>query len=132
MVMGICDEDCVRLNRCFNEENGHEYLKSLGVSDEVCEQLQFFGISAIANTLGLIKMAKYYEMTSEDCLFTVATDGANMYASRVEEARKLQPQYTEHDAGHNFQRSINQRLDSMIEMTYYEKKRMHNLKYYTT
>ena len=53
------------------------------------------GISGICNILASIKAAKYYEMTEEDVILTIATDSADMYVSRVEELRKDKGDYTE-------------------------------------
>jgi len=131
MVIDIRDSDCMRLFRLFNEDLGIELLRNRGISGPLLEQIDMFGISAIANTLSCIKMAKYYELTSDDCLFTVATDGADLYMSRVHEAQAEDPNYTPIKAAVDFEIGFDQRLDSMIEMNYYDKKRMHNLKYYT-
>ena len=43
-----------------------------------------FNSPGIANMLGLIKMAKYFEWTENDFAFTLATDSVVMYQSRLE------------------------------------------------
>jgi len=131
MVIDIRDSDAMRLFRLFNEDIGKDYLRSRNVPENILAEIDMFGISAIANTLSCIKMAKYYEMTENDCLFTIATDGADLYMSRVHEAQAEDPDYTPTKAAVDFEIGMDQRLDSMIEMNYYDKKRMHNLKYYT-
>jgi cysteine synthase len=70
--------------RLFNETEGREYLISeAGVDKTVVERLNLLGISSIANLMGSIKMAKYYEMNENDIIFTVATDSMEMYRSRL-------------------------------------------------
>ena len=77
MVIDIDDEDSQNLLRLFNCEEGKKYLKEVvGVPAETIEKLSFLGISGIANMLCCIKFAKYYELTEDDVVATVATDSA--------------------------------------------------------
>lgn len=132
MVIDIDDEDCMRLLRLFNEPAGREYLKKQGVSPEIVDRLDLLGISSIANLIGCIKMAKYYEMNDDSVLMTVATDSMDMYNSRFDEEREEHGEYTEVSALVDFEKSIrSQALDWMQELSYWDKKRMHNLKYFT-
>jgi cysteine synthase len=133
MVAGIDDNANIRLMRLFNEPAGKEFLvKELGISQDLVDQLALMGISSIANMMGLIKMAKYYEMDENDMLFTVATDSMEMYQSRLLEERQNQGEFTNRDAAVSYEADLmGLNIDHMIEMTYYEKKRMHNLKYFT-
>ena len=132
LVIDVPDEDCIRLMRLFNEPEGHKYLLSKGVTQEIVDQLDLLGISSIANLLCAIKTAKHYEMNSNDVIFTVATDSMEMYQSRVEEYRKLEGDYHEVHAAADYDRRImGQGLDHMLELGYWDRKRMHNLKYYT-
>ena len=133
MVAGIDDNANIRLMRLFNEPAGKEFLvKELGISQDLVDNLALMGISSIANMMGLIKMAKYYEMDENDMLFTVATDSMEMYQSRLLEERQLYGEFTNRDAAVSYEADLmGLNIDHMIEMTYYEKKRMHNLKYFT-
>ncbi len=133
MVVAIDDEDSQNLLRLFNTEIGHKFLKDeVGLSQTEIDQLSFLGISGIANVLGCIKMAKYYELTSKDVLATVATDSAIMYGSRIEELDEQQGAYRELTAARDFYEHMRGvRTDSMLELSYEERKRIHNLKYYT-
>jgi len=132
MVAGIDDEAPMRLIRLFNESAGKSILKNYGISEELIEKMHHFGISSIANILGTIKMAKYYELNGNDCLFTVATDSMEMYQSRLAEANEKLGKYTETQAAIDFERRIlDIGKDEMLELSYYEKKRIHNLKYFT-
>jgi len=132
MVVAIDDEATIQIMRLFNEEIGKEYLAMQGVSPEIIEQLPLLGISGIGNVLSAIKMAKYYEMGPNDIVMTIATDSMEMYGSRVEEERELNGPLTMLDAAGIYHRYLlGERTDNLIELTYAERKRIHNLKYYT-
>jgi cysteine synthase A len=132
MVTAIDDEDCMRLLRLFNEKTGKHYLKSKGLEEEFIDKLDLLGISSIANLISSIKTAKYYEMTSDDIIFTVATDSADMYNSRVLELQKERGEYSELQAALDLEKCINGvTVDHLKELTYVDKKSIHNLKYFT-
>ena len=132
VVTAIDDEMCMRLLRLFNEETGKQSLKNDGVPEEIVDELHLLGISSIANILSAIKTAKYYELTEDDVIFTVATDSADMYKSRVNELRDEHGDYTETNAKVDFDGCINgATTDNMMELNYLDQKRIHNLKYYT-
>ena len=96
------------------------------------DKLELLGISSIANLMGSIKLAKWYEMDENDVVFTVATDSMEMYQSRLKEENEKQGEFTNRDAAVSFDADLmGLGVDNMIEMDYYEKKRMHNLKYFT-
>ena len=133
MAIAIDDEDSQRLLRLFNTDEGKAYCRDVLKLDEtLVEQLSWLGISGIANVLCCIKMAKYYEMTERDVVCTVLTDSAAMYGSRI---RELADQYGPYDAkaaavDHPLH-LLGLRTDSMAELGYRDRKRIHNLKYYT-
>jgi cysteine synthase len=132
MVAGIDDECCMRLVRLFNEPEGKDYLKSRGIPDESVKELELLGISSIANLIGSIKMAKYYEMNKKDMVFTIATDSMELYQSRIKELRKEHGEYTEMQAAVDFESCLmSLTTDHMQELSYWDKKRIHNLKYFT-
>lgn len=132
MVVGIDDNPNIRIMRLFNEPRGRKLLESAGINSELTDKLSLFGISSIANIMGAIKMAKYYEMNECDTLFTVATDSMDMYQSRLKEEKIKHGEFSEKDAAISFEADLmGLSTDNMIEMTYYDKKRMHNLKYFT-
>ena len=133
MAIAIDDEDSQRLLRLFNKPEGKKYLKEeLGLCDELIEKLTWLGISGIANLLCCIKMAKYYELTENDVLLTVLTDSADMYKSRVTELDENHGAYNDREAAidHNLH-ILGLKTDNLIELTYADRKRVHNLKYYT-
>ena len=133
MGIAIDDEDSQRLLRLFNTEDGKKYLKEeLGLDDALIEKLTWMGISGIANVLCCIKMAKYYEWTEDDIVVTVLTDSAVMYKSRVEELNENHGAYSVVEAAKDHAlHMLGLKTDNLIELTYAERKRVHNLKYYT-
>ncbi len=131
MVMGIDDRDAMNLIRLFNTEVGRNYLVDEGVPEETIENLDLLGISSIANMLGAIKFARYYELGEEDVIMTVFTDSMELYESRVEEMASA-GKYGREQAAVDFHKCLQgQNIDHIQELSYYEKKRIHNLKYYT-
>jgi cysteine synthase len=132
MVVGIDDAASIQIMRLFNEEAGQEYLASKGVAPDVIAQLPNLGISCIANMLTAIKMAKYYEMGPNDVVMTIATDSMEMYQSRIDEYRELQGPFTPLDAAYVAGRYLHGvDIEHVQELSYYDRKRIHNLKYYT-
>ncbi|MEQ8191290.1 MAG: pyridoxal-5-phosphate-dependent protein subunit beta [Candidatus Eremiobacterota bacterium] len=131
MVMGLDDEICMNMVRLFNEPVGHEYLKEQGVKDEFINKLELLGISGIGNMVGCIKMAKYYELTHKDILMTVFTDSMELYQTRVQELEEKHGKYTKMNAAVDYNRLMSLNVDHILEMNYCDKKRVHNLKYFT-
>ncbi|NLI97027.1 MAG: hypothetical protein GX436_10015 [Synergistaceae bacterium] len=133
MVMAVDDEDCMAMIRLFNEPEGRAYLVSQGMPASFVESLPLMGISSAANVVMAIKMAKYYELTSRDIILTVFTDSMELYGSRLEEMRQeLGRPYTVSDAAVDHGRHVlGINREAMLEMNYYDKLRVHNLKYYT-
>jgi len=131
-VFDIDDEDSQKILRLFNEPAGHDYLKAQGVDPELVDHLDYFGISGIANMLCAIKFAKYNELTEHDVVATVMTDSAVMYQSRIKELQEADGEYTHEMAAVDFSRHIlEEKTDNMAELRYTDRKRIHNLKYYT-
>lgn len=132
LVAGIDDDACMRLLRLFNEKAGKEYLETQGIPNEIVGKLDLFGISSLANLVGAIKMAKYYEMNERDIIVSIATDSMELYQSRIAELRDREGEYTEIQAAMDFEGGLsNIAIDHMLEMSYWDKKRIHNLKYFT-
>lgn len=131
-VVAIDDEDCMRVLRLFNDEEGKNYLKTSGIYSYLVDKLGLLGISGIANILSAIKTAKHFELTSEDYIFTIATDSAEMYQSRIEEENELKGAYNKTQAAKDFEKCmLGTRADYLKEFTYYDRKAVHNLKYFT-
>ena len=131
-VAAIDDEDCMRLFRLFNEPAGRERLAALGMDATQVERLRLLGISGIANVLAAIKTAKYFEMTGDDIIVTLATDSAAFYVSRLEELTAERGAYHEFQAACDLERCLwGQGEDFFKELTYSDRKAIHNLKYFT-
>lgn len=133
MVIAIDDNDSLGFFRLLNEPAGQQYLREQGVSEELIAKLSWVGISGAANILSCIKFAKYYELTENDMVMTVLTDSAEMYQSRLKEMEEQRGHvYGQLEAAVDSNRHVlGVRTDSMEELTYQGKKRIHNLKYYT-
>jgi len=132
MVTAIDDEATISLIRLFNEPAGQEYLVKQGVPEALVEHLSWLGISCVGNLLASIKFAKYYEMGENDVVLTVLTDSMEMYESRLRELNQERGEFTEIDAAATFHRYLpGTTIDYTQELNYYDRKRVHNLKYYT-
>lgn len=131
-IAAIDDEDTMAAVRLFNETIGQRYLLEQGLGKETVESLPLLGISSVANVLAAIKFARYYELTEEDVVLTVFTDSMEMYESRLKEMNAEEGPYTETRAAIDFHHSLlGQRIDHLQELSYPERRRIHNLKYYT-
>ena len=132
MVVAIDDNAVVNLARLFNEPEGKEYLVKSGVPEAVVNQLDLFGFSGIGNLLSAIKFAKYYELGEQDIVLSVLTDSMELYGSRIREMHEEFGAYSERDAAAHFSRyMLGQSIDNLLELSYVERRRVHNLKYYT-
>ncbi|MFA7146622.1 MAG: pyridoxal-5-phosphate-dependent protein subunit beta, partial [Candidatus Riflebacteria bacterium] len=132
VVVAIDDENCMRLLSVFNTPGGHEMLKKAGIKQEVIDQLSLMGISSISNVISAVKTAKMFEMDENDVLFTCLTDSAEMYLSRIAEQDEQHGKLTESTALAAFERyMLGEGTQNMTELTYFERKRIHNFKYFT-
>ncbi len=131
-VVSVDDDDCMDVLRLFNEEEGRKRLVRNGVPEDFVSRLDLVGISGIGNLLGAVKFAKYYELGEEDAVFTILTDSMQLYASRKAEMREKYGDFTSENAAMVLRHSIHgQGKDNMLELGYYDRLRIHNLKYFT-
>ncbi len=132
IVTAIDDNAVVAIMRLFNEPIGREYLVRKGVPAELVQQLDLLGFSGIANVLSAVKMAKYYEMGANDVVVTILTDSMQLYSSRIMEMRQQFGDFTAFDAAEVYARYLQGvTTDYMKELSYADRKQIHNLKYYT-
>lgn len=132
MVMAVDDEVPVQMIRLFNEPEGKKYLAQMGVEQGLIDQLNLIGISGAANIASAIKMAKWYEWGAGDVVVTVLTDSMELYGSRLGELTAERGEYTARDAAVGYHQYIQGlSTDYTEELTYPDRKRVHNLKYYT-
>jgi cysteine synthase A len=131
-VAAVDDEDCMRVLRLFNEPAGRQLLAEAGVDPAAMEKLGLLGISGIGNMLAAIKAAKYWELDENDVVFTIFTDSVEMYRSRLEELTAARGSFTATDAARTQTGSLErQAVDHFKELSYVDRKAIHNLKYYT-
>lgn len=132
LVIDIDDEFSLQLVRLFNEPAGQDFLVRQGLPPDLVEKLPWLGISSAANLIGAIKLAKYYELSSRDAVLTVFTDSMELYGSRIQELRERYGPYDQRQAAIDYNRSLlGITTDRMQELTHWDKRRIHNLKYYT-
>jgi cysteine synthase len=132
VVVAIDDNAVVNISRLFNEETGRAYLVEKGVPESLVSSLDLLGFSGISNVLSCIKAAKYYEMDENDIMLTVLTDSMELYRSRLHEMHQEFGAYSEREAAADFARYLQgQSTDNMLELRYTDRRRVHNLKYYT-
>ena len=132
LVVAVDDEATIGLMRLFNEPAGKRYLESIGVPAALIDRLDLMGISSIANLIASIKLARYFEMGDREIVMTVLTDSMEMYASRLQELNQERGGFTEkHAVGVFAQYLQGLTIDNMEELSYYARRRIHNLKYYT-
>jgi len=132
IAMAIDDEAAMNWIRLLNEEAGIKLLKEKGIDQDLLDKLNWIGISGAANIIGAIKYAKYFELTEDDVVVTILTDSMEMYQSRLHELNEERGQMTPVDAAVIYERYFKGIDISYIkELSYYDKKAIHNLKYYT-
>jgi cysteine synthase len=86
VVTAVSDRATDELNVVFNTHAGRDALAARGVSEDVIDALSHFGFSSIGNVIGAIKTSKRLGLGRDDAIVTVATDGAELYATEVDKA----------------------------------------------
>jgi cysteine synthase len=132
LVVAIDDEAVVNLARLFNEPAGRTYLARRGVPETLVGKLDLLGFSGIANVLSAIKFARHYELAPHDLVLTVLTDSMELYGSRLKEMHEEHGEYGEVEASAHFARYLlGASTDHMLELSQSDRRRIHNLKYFT-
>ena len=131
VAVGIDDEITIRLLRLFNEPAGKKVLAEAGVSAEVLAKLDLMGISGIGNLVATIKAAKYYELGADDIALTVFTDSLALYGSRLLELAAERGPYDQRQADRDLDMLRNLSVDYVMDMSHVDRRRVHQLKYYT-
>jgi len=132
MIAAIDDEQCLAIMRLFNEDAGRKWLGAQAVPAETIARLPDVGISGICNLVAAIKTAKHYDMTNRDVIFLPLTDSMQLYGSRVDELRHQHGPYRELDAARHHARYLEGvATDHLRELTYADRRQLHNLKYFT-
>jgi cysteine synthase len=135
VVAAVSDRATDALNVMFNTDAGRELLSSrYGVDDATIEALSSFGGSSICNVIAAIKVAKYHRLGASDVVATIATDGAEMYASEVEKtlASRYGNAFDAIDAAAAYgEYVLGASTDNLIELTRRDRERIFNLGYFT-
>jgi cysteine synthase len=134
-VVAVSDRGTDQLGVVFNTDEGRDYLVSRRhVDPRLVDQLASLGLSSICNVLAAIKIAKHGGMGHDDAIVTVATDGAEMYASEREkaiakhfagrfDAIRAAEAFSEHVLGAND--------DHLLDLSEGDRRRIFNLGYFT-
>ncbi len=131
-ILAIDDNAVVNLTRLFNDPAVRSFLSAEGVPEKFVDKLDLFGFSGISNMLSAIKMAKYYELGENDIILSVLTDSMELYASRLQEMHQEFGDYREVDAAVDYNRYLKGiTTDNLLDLTYADRRRVHNLKYFT-
>jgi cysteine synthase len=131
-VCAVDDAQCMALMRLFNEPAGREVLIEEGIDPAFARSLDLVGISSICNLVAAIKTARFFELGPRDMLFFPLTDSMDLYASRIVEQHEQNGPYTPTLAGRHLERHLRGiGLDHLREFTYYDRKALHNFKYFT-
>jgi cysteine synthase len=130
-VIGVDDGQALRLLRLFNEPAGRRALRERGVPEETTGSLDLLGISSVGNLMAAVKFAKYFELGARDVVATVFTDSLELYGSRLEELAAANGPYGEIQAARDLEMLGGLGTDHVLELTHYDRKRIHNLKYFT-
>jgi len=136
VVVGISDRATDALNAVFNTDAGRHYLEGrLGDARGIVGALQYFGLSSLANILAAIKLAKHFSLGSDQLIVTVATDGAELYASEVPRYLKRRHNDRPFDgqtAAELFgAHMIGADADHVLDTTSFDRERIFNLGYFT-
>ncbi len=71
-------------------------------------------------------------MNKDDVIFTIFTDSSDLYQSRLTELEEERGKYSTMQAAKDFAGPLeHQSIDYFKELSYYDRKAIHNLKYFT-
>jgi len=130
-AIAVDDELPMRFIRLFNEEAGKKVLAENGVAADLVGKLGWLGISGVGNLIGAIKFAKYFELGEHDVVFTMFTDSMELYGSRLRELTAERGVYDQRQADRDYERLQGIGVDHFLELSQVDKRRIHNLKYFT-
>ena len=136
VVVAVSDQATDGLNVVFNSDIGRDYLTRRRGLDTgwAAGHLGCLGLSGIANVLAAIKVAKYFDLSEDEAIITVATDNAALYATEAERTRTrdFANDFDEVVAAETFGRHLlGAGTDNVLELTMRERERIFNLGYFT-
>jgi len=129
----ICVEDIDTLKGLQLLQFGRDVLKKeLGLDDSFLDAIDgMFGMSGICNIIGAIKTARHYDLSADDAVVTVATDGFDRYPSVMERLNETHGVMDDDEAKRRIGIFNSQPLNWIQEGTMDTRRRWHNQKYYT-
>jgi hypothetical protein len=135
VVIAVSDRATDQLGVMFAHELGRAWLREeRRVPGEVIDALDAFGLSSLCNIVAAVKTSRQLGLGADDAVFTVATDGAELYASeRVRvTARDFAGGFDRTRAGEVFERWV-LGADAVraCVLTDATRRRIFNLGYYT-
>ncbi len=135
IVTAVSDRATDALNVVFNTAAGRDYLvRRRGLAPALVEALGGLGLSSLCNVIAAIKTAKYLDLGPDEAVLTVATDGAELYASEREKtlAADFAGGFDSLAAAEAFGRHVlGAGTEALCELTRDERARIFNLGYFT-
>ena len=135
IVTAVSDRSTDALDVLFNTPAGRAYLVDrAGVPVDLVSHLGDLGLSSICNVVASIKVAKRLELSREDAIVTVATDGSVLYDS--ERAARLATRWPDGFDAAAAARVFGEHLaaitdDHLLELSEADRNRIFNLGYFT-
>jgi cysteine synthase len=135
LVVAISDRATDELGVMFASGPGRDHLlRARGVPEDQVAGLASLGLSSICNLLAAVKVAKRLDLGPDQAVVTVATDGAELYAS--ERARAIARDHaTGFDAaaaGRAFEcHVLGADTDHLLVLADQDRRRIFNLGYFT-
>lgn len=83
VVAAVSDRATDRLLALCNTAAGRTHLAARDVPAAIVDRLHRLGLSSLCNVVAAIQTARRLDLGPDDALLTVATDGAEMYASEL-------------------------------------------------
>lgn len=134
-VAGVSDAATDALSLLFADPAGHAYLaRRRGVPPSVIEGLRSLGLSSICNTVAAVKAARHFGLGPADAIATVATDGAELYASERQKLLAERPGGRLDEAGAaeiHARYLLGAATDHFAELSHTDRTRIFNLGYFT-
>jgi cysteine synthase A len=135
IVADVSDRATDALFVVFNTPEGRALLeRRMGVDPDLVARLGSLGFSSICNVLAAIKTARQQRLGPDDLVVTVATDGAELYATEIDRLIARDFPHGVDEAG--VAEAVGRHLlgadtDHMLECTRADRDRIFNLGYYT-
>jgi hypothetical protein len=135
VVVAVTDRATDQLSVLFSDPAGLAYLRDRRrVPEATLAALPSFGLSSICNVVAAVKLAKHLDLGPADVIVTVATDGAELYASERERirSRDFARGFDEPTAAEVFGRwMLGAGPSDLLETTTFDRDRIFDLGYYT-